>query len=173
LIKVIIKLFLYILLYIEIMEMNESKPRFFINPITGRMIKSRAKTFRNLKSLGYQVDKHKCLYDVKTAKKCLERILHLYPNIVYPSSNFINIPKTFKHGYIRAFIKHNNKIIGYIDKRGKKYKLYKPIHSTRKLPIVEDPFDSLHLILDKIDRISEKDQRLVEKQIKKSKHSHM
>ena len=102
-------------------------PKFYLNPNTGRLIKSNGKTYKQLKKDGYIIKKDKCLYNVKSAEKCFIKLLTLYPNVIYPSSNFIEIPKTYKKGKIRAFIKHahKNKIIGFIDKNGKKYRLLK------------------------------------------------
>ena len=144
-------------------------PRFYLNPITGRLIKSTASTFKDLKKRRFRIDKDSCFYNTASAKKCMERLLRLYPNLFYPSSNLIDIPKTFKHGKARAFIKNNkNKIIGYIDKKGKKHRLFKPIYSKKKLPIVYDSFNVLPMILEKQKPISSDNQHIIEKQILKS-----
>ncbi len=148
--------------------MINSKPRFYINPITGRLIKSNRSTFQSLKKRRFRIDGDACFYNTGTAKKCFEKLLKLYPDLVYPSSNFINIPKTFKHGRARAFVKHKNKIIGFIDKKGKKHRLNKPIHSKKELPIIYDSFDVLPNILKKHKPISPEEQYVIEKQIAKS-----
>ena len=142
-------------------------PRFYQNPITGRLIKSSGKTYNQLKKEGYFIQRDKCLYNKKSAQHCFKKLLTLYPN-VHPSSNFINIPKTFKHGSIRAFIKHPNKnyIIGYINKSGKRFRLRRPIITSKKLPIVRDHHKVLHKLLEKKHIIKENDQQLVEHQIK-------
>ena len=148
--------------------MTKSTPKFYISPISGRLIRSDAKTYENLKQRRFNIDKDPCLYNVKSAHKCLNKLLRLYPDIIHPSSNFINIPKTYKHGSVRAFIKDKNKVVGYIDKFGKKHRLYKAIHTKRKIPVVHDGFNVLADIIQKQDKISEKDQKIIEKQITKS-----
>jgi hypothetical protein len=147
--------------------MNKNNPRFYINPITGRLIKSNGKIYKNLKHRRFSIDKDKCLYNITTAKHCLERVLKLYPNIVHPPSSFINIPKTFKHGNIRAFIKHKNRIIGFINKFGKKHRLHKPIRTSKNLPLVQDHHDILPNILKNYKTINKDEQKIVEKQIQK------
>jgi hypothetical protein len=148
--------------------MTKSTPKFYISPISGRLIRSDAKTYENLKQRRFNIDKDPCLYNVKSAHKCLNKLLRLYPDIIHPSSNFINIPKTYKHGSVRAFIKDENKVVGYVDKFGKKHRLYKAIHTKRKIPVVHDGFNVLADIIQKQDKISEKDQKIIEKQITKS-----
>jgi hypothetical protein len=144
-------------------------PRFYINPNTGRLIKSSGKIYKSLKKKKSILTKDKCLYNVKSAKRCFIKLLTLYPNIVYPSSNFINIPKTYKKGKIRAFIKdtNQNKIIGFIDKNGVKYKLRKKIKTKYipKVPIIHDEYNTLSKIISKIEPIDKFTQRKIENQI--------
>ena len=144
-------------------------PRFYINPLTGRMIKSTARTFKKLKREKYVIDKHKCLYNIKSAERCFNKLFKLYPDIVYPSSNFIDIPKTYKRGSIRAFIGDKKKLNGYIDKTGKKYKLQKNIKNIKRVPIVKDLNDNLKNIVDKLPEINNLQQKIVEDQIKYDK----
>jgi len=144
-------------------------PRFYINPLTGRMIKSTAKIFKKLKRGKYVIDKHKCLYNIKSAERCFNKLFKLYPDIVYPSSNFIDIPKTYKRGSIRAFIGDKKKLNGYIDKTGKKYKLQKNIKNIKRVPIVKDLNDNLKNIVDKLPEIDNLQQKIVEDQIKYDK----
>jgi len=144
-------------------------PRFYINPLTGRMIKSTARTFKKLKREKYVIDKHKCLYNIKSAERCFNKLFKLYPDIVYPSSNFIDIPKTYKRGSIRAFIGDKKKLNGYIDKTGKKYKLQKNIKNIKRVPIVKDLNDNLKNIVDKLPEIDNLQQKIVEDQIKYDK----
>jgi len=144
-------------------------PRFYINPLTGRMIKSTAKIFKKLKREKYVIDKHKCLYNIKSAERCFNKLFKLYPDIVYPSSNFIDIPKTYKRGSIRAFIGDKKKLNGYIDKTGKKYKLQKNIKNIKRVPIVKDLNDNLKNIVDKLPEIDNLQQKIVEDQIKYDK----
>lgn len=80
------------------------KARFYISPFSGRAIKSSGKLFTQLKKDGYIIDKHRCFYNVKSAERCLNRLMKLYPDIAYPPSNLINIPKTYKKGKARSFI---------------------------------------------------------------------
>jgi len=113
--------------------MGEDKSvKYFMSPLSGRVIKSTSKLYKDLKENGYIVDKHKCLYDVKSAQRCIERLLSLYPNVVFPSK-LANIPKTYKDTKVRYFIsnKKGDKIIGYIDKRGKIYKFRKALEKPR------------------------------------------
>lgn len=155
-------------------EFDQNHPRFYINPITGRLIKSSGRLYNELKSLRketkFSIEKHKCLYNVKSAERCLTKILKLYPNVVYPPSSFIEIPKTFRHKNIRAFIedKKTNALIGYIDKTGSKFKLYKPIknkHYNNNIPTVYDNYNVLSNIVDKIDPISMNEQSHLEKDL--------
>ena len=145
--------------------MTKSTPKYYISPVSGRLIKSNAKTYDDLKRRRFNIDKEPCLYNVRSAHKCLNKLLRLYPDIVHPSSNFIDIPKTYKHGNVRAFIKDKKRVIGYVDKFGNKHRLYKPIHTKRPIPVVHDSFNVLADILEKQDKISEKDQKTIEKQI--------
>ena len=141
------------------------KPKFYINPLTSRMIKSTARTFKKLKKEQYVIDKHKCLYNVKSAERCFNKLLKLYPDIIYPSSNFIDIPKTYKRGSIRAFIGDKKKIKGYIDKTGKKYRLKKSIYKNKRVPIVKDLNDNLKYVVDKLPKVDDIQQKIVEDQI--------
>jgi hypothetical protein len=72
-----------------------SRPKFFLSPYSGRAIKSSGKLYQQLHQDGYIVDRHPCLYNIKSAEQCLKRILRIYPN-VYPSSNFTDIPRIYK-----------------------------------------------------------------------------
>ena len=145
------------------------EPRFYINPQTGRLIKSTGQVFKRIKEQGEIRIKHKCLYNIKTAKKCIMKLLMLYPDI-YPPSNFINIPKTYKDSYIRGYIRdnYNKRIIGFVDKKGKKYKLKRPIPKfhTDTL-IIKDVFNILSDIMDtKQSNLDETMQKFIENHIK-------
>ena len=98
-------------------------PRFYLNPITGRLIKSTGRVYKRLKQDSILISRDKCMYNNKSAQHCLIKLLTLYPN-VYPPSNFIKIPKTHKRGSIRAFIKDPRKkyLVGYINKFGKPFR---------------------------------------------------
>jgi len=170
-------------------------PRFYINPFTSRVIKSTGRKYNQLRKEKHTIEKHKCLYNVKTAEKCLKKLLTLYPN-VYPSSNFIEIPKTYRKGTIRAFIckkskksspkKKSNKknkkgnkksspnkkgnnikktIIAFVDKNGEKHRLQKPIVTNKDIPVVQDYTGTLNKLVKKLDKISISTQKMVETQI--------
>jgi hypothetical protein len=145
------------------------EPRFYINPQTGRLIKSTGRVFKRIKEQGEIRIKHKCLYNINTAKKCIMKLLMLYPDI-YPPSNFINIPKTYKDSYIRGYIKdnYNKKIIGFVDKKGKKYKLKRPIPKFHNdTLIIKDVFNILSDIMDtKQSKLDETMQKFIENNIK-------
>lgn len=164
----------YLYKLISMKEFEQNSPRFYINPVTGRLIKSSGKIYNELKQIQkeetkFSIEKHKCLYNVKSAERCLTKILKLYPNVVYPPSSFIEIPKTFRHKNIRAFIqdKKTNAFIGYIDKTGSKFKLYKPIKydNNNNIPVVYDNYNVLSNIVDKIDPISFDEQLHLEKDL--------
>ena len=145
------------------------RPKFYINPLTSRMIKSTARTFKKLKRDKYVIDKHKCLYNIKSAEGCFNKLLKLYPDIVYPSSNFIDIPKTYKRGSVRAFIGDKKKLRGYVDKTGKTYRLKKSIYKNKGVPVVKDFTDNLKNIVDKLPQVDDIQQKIVEDQLKYDK----
>jgi len=147
--------------------------KFYINPITGRMIKSSGKTFKNLKNKKkYSFEKEHCLYNVKSAKKCFSKLLKIYPDVVYPSSNFINIPKTYNGNSVkglRVFIQDNNHIIGFVDKRGNIYRLNKSINlndiQNKYVPTVIDYYNILPKIIKKLPKINANIQKKILHQI--------
>ena len=145
----------------------KKQPRFYLNPTTGRLIKSTARVYKKLKKDSILMLRDKCLYNPKSAQRCLTKLLTLYPN-VYPPSNFIKIPKTHKRGSIRAFIKDPRKkyLVGYINKFGKAFRLRRPIITKKKVPIVIDYHNVLHKIITNKNCITENSQKRVEKQIK-------
>ena len=142
--------------------MNNSNriPKFYLNPVSGRVIKSSGKTYAELKKHGYTVKKERCLYNVKSAKKCLVKLLTIYKNDIYPPSNFTDIPKTFKSGKIRGFITNKNKdyIIGYIDKKGKIYKLKNYVKNPKNIPTILDSSNTLIDIVETTKPITQKMQ---------------
>ena len=145
--------------------------KYYINPITGRIIKSSGKTFNNLEKNNYSIQKDNCLYDIKSAKRCFSKLLRIYPDTIYPSSNFTNIPKTFNISFIsgfRAFIKDGDNIIGFIDKNGSIYRLkeYININTLQKnVPIVIDYNNILPQIVEKLEKINDDIQKKVVYQI--------
>ena len=56
----------------EIKYKETKPPRYYINPLTGRMINSKGKVYANLMHKNRFVEKHMCLYNVKSAKNVLK-----------------------------------------------------------------------------------------------------
>jgi hypothetical protein len=146
---------------------NSLQPRFYLNPTTGRLIKSTGRVYKRLKRDSILMSRDKCMYNIKSAQSCLTKLLTLYPN-VYPPSNFIKIPKTHRRGSVRAFIKDPRKkyLVGYINKFGKPFRLRRPIITKKRVPIVIDHDNVLHKIITNKDCINENLQKSVERQIK-------
>jgi hypothetical protein len=144
--------------------------KFYLSPLSGRVIKSSSKLFKDLKQQGFIVDKHKCLYDIKSAEHCLNKLLSLYPSLVYPPSNFINIPRTHKQSNIRSFVLNENKsqIIGVVDKHGSITKPNVPIDvpSGKQLPEVKDPLNALSDALQDAKLISLDETQAIKKIVK-------
>jgi len=139
--------------------------KFYLNPITGRVIKSTGYVYKKLKRNGYNPKKHICVYDIKTAEKCLKKIMKLYPSI-YPPSSFIKIPKTYEQGIARSFIKIDDKIVGYIDKYGNINILSKNIITNKNLQIVSDPMNKLKEVISSIPKNDKTDYEKIIDQIK-------
>ena len=55
--------------------MTKSTPKYYISPVSGRLIKSNAKTYDDLKRRRFNIDKEPCLYNVRSAHKCLNKLL--------------------------------------------------------------------------------------------------
>ena len=125
--------------------------RYYVSPISGRIIKSTGRTFKILKEKGYFIDKHKCFYNIKSAERCLSRLMKLYPNLTYFPSSFTTIPKTYKkQGPARAFIpdKSLQNAIGYVDKKGK-IKQIKPMPLRDSHVVVKDPYNAIERDINK------------------------
>jgi hypothetical protein len=154
------------LFYHCIYKMKKLNTKFYINPYTGRVIKSSAKTYHDVKESNLKLDKDKCLYNVKSAERCLRKILRLYPYI-YPPSSFISIPRTYHEGVHRAFVSNEDstKIIGVIDKKGNIKKLKREISPTINTPIVQDPSGLLPSVTNKQEQVDEQTQTSIEEQI--------
>jgi hypothetical protein len=152
-------------------------PRFYVNPLTGRTIKSTGKIFQNLRKNKFVINKHTCLYNIDSAKRCLKRILNKYSN-VYPPSSFVNIPLTLKSNgeldYIRAFIKDKTKLKGYITKDGSLYKFRKDIlvDIKKKYPFIKyaSKKDSKNL-LERLENEGNKIPKKIQKKINKYLHN--
>jgi hypothetical protein len=145
--------------------------KFYINQKTKRMIKSPGKTFSKLKNKNV-LKKDPCLYNITSAKKCFYKLLKFYPKVVYPSSNFVDIPKTYKMNTIkglRAFIKQDNNIIAFINKHGFIYRLRSPINinniDNQSIPIVIDYNNTLPNFIKTLPTIDKNMQKKVDYQI--------
>jgi hypothetical protein len=141
------------------------EPKYYISPYSGRVIKSTGKLFNQLKEDGFIVDKHKCFYNIRTAERCLNKILSLYPYISYPPSKFIGIPRTYQKGPARAFVCDEENVIGIVDKNGKMKKLITPIPQTQELLQVKDPLNVLPKVLPKKEVVEEETQMAIENQL--------
>jgi hypothetical protein len=116
--------------------------RYFLSPISGRIIKSSGKTYATLKQEGYIIDKHKCFYNIKSAQKCLAKLGTLYPSVL-PPSKFYKIPKMIKNSTIRGFVQDEGKVLGVVDSKGKIYRLQRPLNASPDLVTVDDPVGTL------------------------------
>lgn len=132
--------------------MTKGKTRYYLSPVSGRIIKSTGRTYNTIKEEGYFIDKHPCLYNINSAKKCLERLLRRYPSIAFPPSSFLNIPRT-GDTKIRGVVydETNTRIRGIVDKRGKLKGLKKEIDVSKdeslQLPSIQDPYGMLQKAL--------------------------
>ena len=141
-------------------------PKFYISPYSGRVIKSSGKLFHQLQDEGFIVDKHKCFYNIKTAERCLNKLLTLYPYIAYPPSRFIGIPRTYEKGPARAYVCDNEKnVVGIVDKTGTLKQLQTPVPKQDNSLEVKDPLNVLPSVLPKKDIVDEETQTEVEKQL--------
>jgi hypothetical protein len=143
------------------------EPKYYISPYSGRVITSNGRLFKQLKEDGFIVDKHKCFYNIKTAERCLNKILSLYPYISYPPSKFIGIPRTYQKGPARAFVCDEDlgTVIGIVDKNGKMKKLITPVPQTQELLQVKDPLNVLPKVLPKKEVVEEETQKDIENQL--------
>lgn len=147
------------------MHGSKSRARFFMSPISGRIIMSSGRTYKKLKEKGFVLDRHKCLYNIKSAQSCMATILAHYPSLAYPPSDLMDIPRTYRHGVVRSFISNGKEVLGFIDKKGNIAKLRKAI-PLQKMPIVEDPTHTLPAVLNKLKPVQKKVQKAVEEQVR-------
>lgn len=99
---------------------------FYINPETGRLVKKNNKTYRDLKRRHFKLKKSPCLYNEKSAKKCLEKIIKHYPSLPIPS-------KTLPNNI--TVIRNSDKLVhGVVTENGQMYKLEYPIKVETKVP---------------------------------------
>lgn len=144
--------------------------RYYLNPETGRVIKSNSKKFQELMSRrGYKNKpiKHSCLFNIKSAERCLNRLLTKYPGIIHPPSSFAKIPKTYQIGHYRGFIMDDNSetVIGAVDKYGKMSRLKVPVKPSHKVPVIKDPFGVTQSVLQDRPVLSSDEQHKVEEQL--------
>jgi hypothetical protein len=140
-------------------NISHRTPHFYINPLTGRVVRSDASVYTELKRRRFKLEADTCLYNVTSAKNCLTQIMNKYGNKVYPSNKFINIPSTYhriktKAPKARAFIKTKDKkyLKGYLDKSGKIFKLPKPIKAPKiTIPEVTTIPEHQHLLDKKLE----------------------
>ena len=118
--------------------MKHNKPHYYLNPLSSKVISSSGRIYKTLKKRGFKLQPDKCLYNISSAKKCLNSILNKYNGLVHPSSNFIDIPSTYPSPINNsiAFIKNKSgsHIKGALDKTGQLYKIYPEIQSPNKIP---------------------------------------
>jgi len=148
--------------------------RYYLNPETGRVIKSHTKKFQELMSTrGYKrkPTKHSCFYNIKSAEKCLNKLLTLYPGIIHPPSSFAKIPRTYHKGPYRGFIMDTNeeKVIGTVDKHGKMNRLQTPIVPSHRVPIVKDPFGVTASVILQKPALTQDEQTKVQEQLETGK----
>jgi hypothetical protein len=94
----------------------------------------------------------------------------MYPDIVYPPSSLIKIPKTYEKGKARGFIVKDDKVIGVVSKNGKMQRLRDSIDiNTNEIPTVKDPMSALPKVLQNSDLVSKETQTEVQDQIKNDK----
>lgn len=126
---------------------------YFINPLTNRTIKSTGKKFNELYNRRFILYGDHCLYNEISAKKCLNTIFRLYPNIYTPSNlNNNQIPSTYHKSdkpIATAFIIKDDQILGYLSKNTSLFKLQTPINYQSNLPRVIS-VDENNLILTKL-----------------------
>lgn len=142
--------------------------RYYLNPDTGRIIKSNSKTFQELTSRrGYKSKpiKHKCFYNIKSAERCLNRLLSFYPGLIHPPSSFAKIPRTYKKGVYRSFIMEKDNVVGAVDKYGHIKKLQTPVKPNHKVPIIQDPFGAVPSVISNKPVIDNIEQKKVEEQL--------
>ncbi len=144
-----------------------SKTKYFLSPVSGRVIRSTGKTFKKLKRDGYLIDKHSCFYNIQSAEHCLNKLFALYPSLVHPPSTFIEIPRTLNNTSIRGFVEVDNVAIGIVDKRGKIRKLRNPIPVTHNTPRLHDPYGLLPQVIDRKELVDSEEQNHAEDAIKR------
>lgn len=130
---------------------NKHKVTYYLNPLTGRVIKSTSKKFKELvEKRGWKTHprSHSCFYNIKSAERCLNRLLRMYPGLVRPPSSFMNIPRTYQKGPFRGFIVSQTEpmvVIGAVDKHGNINRTQTPVKIDQPVPIIQDPFNAINI----------------------------
>jgi hypothetical protein len=142
---------------------KQKKTNYYLSPVSGRVIKSNSKLYKELLKKRFIIDNHPCLYNITSAKKCLTSILKRYRDVIYFPSSLADIPHTYSktnvvtkfpveffpgqpyepfktkpdHFTARGFIKNvSDDIIGYVEKDGTFVKLPEPIKCNQNVPLV-------------------------------------
>jgi hypothetical protein len=115
--------------------------KFYINPITDRVIKKDHTTYNKLKKKNLKLKKSPCLYNEKAAKKCLEKIIKHYPKIHLP---FKILPND-----ITVIRNKSNEIFGVVNSNGEMFKLEYPIKFDKKVPELLTVSENHYHILNK------------------------
>lgn len=144
------------------------KPKFYLSPISGRVIRSTGKTYSKLREDGYILERYNCRYNTKSVKACFQKL----GKGVYPPSDFTKIPKTYKtQGPARAFVyasdNDTSELKGFVDKHGKTFRLKDPITTKRKVPRVSDPTGTLPFVLSRSPIATDEQTASITEQIKR------
>ena len=99
---------------------------YYINPKTGRTIKQSGKTFKKLKSGHFKLDKDPCLYNESSAKRCLKKMMHHYPDLSLPSNTIPNNVTVIRN--------KRGKVHAVVSDKGDIYKLSEPLHINENVP---------------------------------------
>lgn len=97
------------------MKQNTPGEKYYLSPVSGRVIKESGKIFRDLKKRRYTVDPHDCLYNIASVKKCVEQIKRRY-SFVEPGSGISDMPHA-------VFTGDSQNIFGIVSGNNKIYKL--------------------------------------------------
>jgi hypothetical protein len=139
--------------------------KYYINPKTGRVIFHGSKTYYLLKNNKIKPTKHKCVYNLNSAQKCIANIFKLYPDVTYPSSSFMKLPRTYDMGPARAFYIKNKKAIAFVDKYGKIHKLRRHILPDVKVIYILDPYNMAEAAITRAPFVTNVAQLKIEKQL--------
>ena len=114
---------------------------YYINPKTGRTIKKDGKIFNELSSKRYKIDKDPCFYNESSAKRCLGRLMHYYPDLHLPDINV--------HNNVTVIRNKKGKVHGLLSNKGNIYKLSEPLDVSKNVPELKTVSDKHAEILNK------------------------